>query len=92
MLEVPLPPGKAGALMAALIPPSLQPLFPGANELDQISRIHDVMGSPPEKTLTKFKQECRPRPSPPGLAPSAPTPSTQPRSAQAVEEASLGVH
>ncbi|KAI4573244.1 hypothetical protein MJG53_020941, partial [Ovis ammon polii x Ovis aries] len=35
---------------------SLQPLFPGANELDQISRIHDVMGSPPEKTLTKFKQ------------------------------------
>ena len=42
--------------MAALVPPSLQPLFPGANELDQISRIHDVVGSPPEKTLTKFKQ------------------------------------
>ncbi|XP_059735350.1 MAPK/MAK/MRK overlapping kinase isoform X5 [Bos taurus] len=35
---------------------SLQPLFPGANELDQISRIHDVMGTPAEKTLTKFKQ------------------------------------
>lgn len=47
---------RVGALMAALVPPSLQPLFPGANELDQISRIHDVMGSPPEKTLTKFKQ------------------------------------
>lgn len=36
---------------------SLQPLFPGANELDQISRIHDVMGTPAEKTLTKFKQD-----------------------------------
>ncbi|XP_040112824.1 MAPK/MAK/MRK overlapping kinase isoform X2 [Oryx dammah] len=35
---------------------SLQPLFPGANELDQISRIHDVMGTPAEKTLIKFKQ------------------------------------
>ncbi|XP_053783493.1 MAPK/MAK/MRK overlapping kinase isoform X3 [Desmodus rotundus] len=35
---------------------SLQPLFPGANELDQISKIHDVMGTPPTKTLTKFKQ------------------------------------
>ncbi|KAK1339463.1 hypothetical protein QTO34_020146 [Cnephaeus nilssonii] len=35
---------------------SLQPLFPGANELDQISKIHDVMGTPAAKTLTKFKQ------------------------------------
>ncbi|KAF6131537.1 MOK protein kinase [Phyllostomus discolor] len=35
---------------------SLQPLFPGVNELDQISKIHDVMGTPPAKTLTKFKQ------------------------------------
>ncbi|CAI9178826.1 unnamed protein product [Rangifer tarandus platyrhynchus] len=35
---------------------SLQPLFPGANELIQISRIHDVMGTPAEQTLTKFKQ------------------------------------
>lgn len=47
---------RVRALTAALIPPSLQPLFPGANELDQISRIHDVMGTPAEKTLTKFKQ------------------------------------
>ena len=37
-------------------PPSLQPLFPGANELDQISRIHDVIGTPAGKTLTKFKR------------------------------------
>ncbi|XP_045416256.1 MAPK/MAK/MRK overlapping kinase isoform X1 [Lemur catta] len=35
---------------------SLQPLFPGANELDQISKIHDVIGTPAQKTLTKFKQ------------------------------------
>ncbi|KAG8514439.1 MAPK/MAK/MRK overlapping kinase [Galemys pyrenaicus] len=35
---------------------SLQPLFPGTNELDQISKIHDVIGTPAEKTLTKFKQ------------------------------------
>ncbi|XP_020826849.1 MAPK/MAK/MRK overlapping kinase isoform X1 [Phascolarctos cinereus] len=34
---------------------SLQPLFPGANELDQISRIHDIIGTPPQKTLNKFK-------------------------------------
>ncbi|XP_037687744.1 MAPK/MAK/MRK overlapping kinase isoform X2 [Choloepus didactylus] len=35
---------------------SLEPLFPGANELDQISRIHDVVGTPAQKTLAKFKQ------------------------------------
>ncbi|KAM6202695.1 MAPK/MAK/MRK overlapping kinase [Rhynchocyon petersi] len=35
---------------------SLEPLFPGANELDQISKIHDVIGTPAQKTLTKFKQ------------------------------------
>ncbi|XP_036061781.1 MAPK/MAK/MRK overlapping kinase isoform X9 [Onychomys torridus] len=34
---------------------SLQPLFPGVNELDQISKIHDVIGTPCQKTLTKFK-------------------------------------
>ncbi|KAM5273688.1 MAPK/MAK/MRK overlapping kinase [Ctenodactylus gundi] len=35
---------------------SLQPLFPGTNELDQISKIHDVIGTPAQKTLTKFEQ------------------------------------
>ncbi|XP_010605538.1 MAPK/MAK/MRK overlapping kinase isoform X4 [Fukomys damarensis] len=35
---------------------SLQPLFPGVNELDQISKIHDVIGTPAPKTLTKFTQ------------------------------------
>ncbi|XP_069853649.1 MAPK/MAK/MRK overlapping kinase isoform X4 [Dipodomys merriami] len=36
---------------------SLQPLFPGDNELDQISKIHDVIGTPAQRTLTKFKQD-----------------------------------
>uniref|UniRef100_A0A8C6ZB70 mitogen-activated protein kinase n=1 Tax=Nothoprocta perdicaria TaxID=30464 RepID=A0A8C6ZB70_NOTPE len=35
---------------------SLQPLFPGSNELDQISKIHDIVGTPAKQTLTKFKQ------------------------------------
>ncbi|KAM6204211.1 LOW QUALITY PROTEIN: MAPK/MAK/MRK overlapping kinase [Sarcoramphus papa] len=35
---------------------SFQPLFPGSNELDQISKIHDVIGTPANKTLKKFKQ------------------------------------
>lgn len=35
---------------------SLRPLFPGTNELDQISKIHDVIGTPAQETLTKFQQ------------------------------------
>ncbi|KFV00864.1 MAPK/MAK/MRK overlapping kinase, partial [Pterocles gutturalis] len=35
---------------------SFQPLFPGSDELDQISKIHDVIGTPANKTLNKFKQ------------------------------------
>ncbi|XP_063003726.1 MAPK/MAK/MRK overlapping kinase isoform X1 [Elgaria multicarinata webbii] len=35
---------------------SFHPLFPGSNELDQISKIHDVVGTPPKKILNKFKQ------------------------------------
>ncbi|XP_074852590.1 MAPK/MAK/MRK overlapping kinase isoform X3 [Carettochelys insculpta] len=35
---------------------SFHPLFPGANELDQISKIHDILGTPAKKTLNKFKQ------------------------------------
>ncbi|XP_051476275.1 MAPK/MAK/MRK overlapping kinase isoform X1 [Apus apus] len=35
---------------------SFQPLFPGYNELDQISKIHDILGTPASKTLLKFKQ------------------------------------
>uniref|UniRef100_A0A8C3I338 MOK protein kinase n=1 Tax=Chrysemys picta bellii TaxID=8478 RepID=A0A8C3I338_CHRPI len=35
---------------------SFHPLFPGSNELDQISKIHDILGTPAKKTLNKFKQ------------------------------------
>ncbi|NXJ65858.1 MOK kinase, partial [Rostratula benghalensis] len=35
---------------------SFQPLFPGSNELDQISKIHDVIGTPANETLNKLKQ------------------------------------
>lgn len=36
--------------------PSLNPLFPGANEVDQASKIHDVLGTPDQSVLQKFKQ------------------------------------
>ncbi|XP_076603984.1 MAPK/MAK/MRK overlapping kinase isoform X1 [Chaetodon auriga] len=35
---------------------SLNPLFPGANELDQVAKIHDVLGTPDQSILQKFKQ------------------------------------
>ena len=35
---------------------TLRPLFPGTNELDQISKIHDVLGTPSASTLEKFQQ------------------------------------
>lgn len=35
---------------------SLFPLFPGTNELDQIERIHKVLGPPSEELLKKFKK------------------------------------
>ena len=34
---------------------SLYPLFPGTNELDQINKIHNVIGTPPPDTLAKLK-------------------------------------
>jgi renal tumor antigen len=36
---------------------SLYPLFPGSNELDQINRIHKVLGTPGEEMLQKFKSK-----------------------------------
>ena len=36
---------------------SLYPLFPGTNELDQINRIHQILGTPPEKVMRKFKEK-----------------------------------
>jgi renal tumor antigen len=35
---------------------TLKPLFPGSNEIDQISKIHDVLGVPSSSTLEKFQQ------------------------------------
>jgi len=35
---------------------SLYPLFPGTNELDQVTKIHAVLGTPPQETLAKLKK------------------------------------
>lgn len=35
---------------------SLNPLFPGTNEVDQVAKIHDVLGTPDQSVLQKFKQ------------------------------------
>jgi renal tumor antigen len=35
---------------------SLYPLFPGTNELDQITKIHNIIGTPPPALLAKMKQ------------------------------------
>lgn len=36
---------------------SLYPLFPGSNEVDQISRIHKVLGTPGPDLMQKFKSK-----------------------------------
>ncbi|GMH43764.1 hypothetical protein BSKO_11698 [Bryopsis sp. KO-2023] len=35
---------------------SLFPLFPGTNEIDQIQKIHNVLGNPPPELLAKMKR------------------------------------
>jgi renal tumor antigen len=35
---------------------SLFPLFPGNNELDQVHKIHNILGTPDDKLLSKFKK------------------------------------
>jgi renal tumor antigen len=45
----------AGCVMFEIT--SLYPLFPGSNEVDQISRIHKVLGSPNAEQLAKFKSK-----------------------------------
>jgi renal tumor antigen len=35
---------------------SLFPLFPGNDELDQVIKIHNIVGSPPKELLEKFKK------------------------------------
>ena len=44
----------SGCVMFEII--TLRPLFPGSNELDQINKIHDVLGTPSPATLDKFQQ------------------------------------
>lgn len=43
----------AGCVMFEIT--SLYPLFPGQNEVDQIARIHKVLGTPSQESLAKFK-------------------------------------
>jgi serine/threonine protein kinase len=43
-----------GCVMFEVI--ALFPLFPGTNELDQIERIHNIVGTPPPTVLAKFKK------------------------------------
>lgn len=45
----------AGCVMFEIT--SLYPLFPGSNEVDQISRIHKVLGTPSQEILGKFKSK-----------------------------------
>lgn len=45
----------AGCVMFEIT--SLYPLFPGSNEVDQISRIHKVLGTPSPELLNKFKSK-----------------------------------
>ena len=45
----------AGCVMFEIT--SLYPLFPGANEVDQISRIHKVLSTPSPEMLLKFKSK-----------------------------------
>ena len=35
---------------------SLFALFPGNNEVDQVKKIHNVLGTPPQKILDKLKK------------------------------------
>ena len=37
---------------------ALFPLFPGTNELDQVHRIHKVMGTPAPEVLTEFEKKA----------------------------------
>lgn len=43
----------AGCVMFEIT--SLYPLFPGTNEVDQINRIHKILGTPPKEILDKLK-------------------------------------
>lgn len=42
----------AGCVLYEII--TKQPLFPGSNELDQLHKIHSVVGTPSQKLLKKM--------------------------------------
>ena len=37
---------------------SLCPLFPGDDELDQINKIHEILGTPSERILDYFRKHA----------------------------------
>ncbi|KAM6912904.1 MAPK/MAK/MRK overlapping kinase [Xenentodon cancila] len=45
---------SAGCVFFEIV--SLNPLFPGTNELDQLAKIHNVLGTPDQSLLQNFKQ------------------------------------
>lgn len=45
---------SAGCVFFEII--ALFPLFPGSNELDQVHRIHNVLGTPPAEVLDRLKK------------------------------------
>ncbi|CBZ31050.1 putative protein kinase [Leishmania mexicana MHOM/GT/2001/U1103] len=45
---------SAGCVFFEII--ALFPLFPGSNELDQVHRIHNVLGTPPTEILDRLKK------------------------------------
>ncbi|CAF0727477.1 unnamed protein product [Didymodactylos carnosus] len=44
---------SCGCVMFEII--TLRPLFPGSNEIDQINKIHEVLGTPSHPVLEKFQ-------------------------------------
>jgi len=46
----------AGCVMYEVM--TLVPLFPGKNELDMIHRIHNILGTPSQKVLDRFKSHA----------------------------------
>ncbi|XP_023316557.1 MAPK/MAK/MRK overlapping kinase-like [Trichogramma pretiosum] len=49
----------AGCVFYELL--TLEPLFPGENELDQIGKIHAVLGTPNSRVIAKFRRNSRAR-------------------------------
>ena len=45
-----------GCVMFEII--ALFPLFPGKNELDQVNRIHKILGTPHKEVLERFKKRA----------------------------------